>query len=133
MKRRTLVAVGIILAVLVLVVVAGTIIISQLTDRLDAYLDGVELSPVEIASLEDGIYPGQVDAGIIRVALEVTMRGGRIERIMLLEHRNGRGRAGEGVLDAIIAGQETVVDTISGATYSSIVIMDAVQRALSGN
>ena len=132
MRRRTLKVVVISAAVLILLIVAGTVGITRLTNRLDAYLDDVELSAVNIASLEDGVYHGEADAGIIKVSLDVVVQSGEIQQIRLLEHRNGKGGAGEGVLDTIVARQSTVVDTISGATYSSIILMAAVQNALNG-
>ncbi|NLN06880.1 MAG: FMN-binding protein [Firmicutes bacterium] len=45
-------------------------------------------------------------------------------------HDHGRGAAAEKITDRIIAEQSLKVDTISGATYSSKVILKSVKKAL---
>jgi len=53
-------------------------------------------------------------------------------KIDLLEHRNERGAAGEGVLERMLDAETTAVDAVSGATNSSRVIQRAVEDALNG-
>ncbi|HHX73746.1 MAG TPA: FMN-binding protein [Firmicutes bacterium] len=86
-----------------------------------------EINPGQVA---DGVYPGSIQAGPIGVELTVTVAGGKITAIDIQRHDHGRGAAGEKITDRIIAEQSLQVDTISGATYSSKVILKAVEKAL---
>lgn len=84
----------------------------------------------ELAAIPDGTYTGTCDVRFIRASVAVTVRNGRIERIDLLEHKNGRGQPAEAVLDEITAEQRVDVDAVTGATNSSSVLKKAVENAL---
>lgn len=84
----------------------------------------------ELAAIPDGTYTGTCDVRFIRAGVAVTVRSGRIERINLLEHKNGRGQPAEAVLDEIIAEQRVDVDAVTGATNSSSVLKKSVENAL---
>jgi uncharacterized protein with FMN-binding domain len=91
----------------------------------------VALGPVGPAGPKDGVYTGTGKSGPVKVVADVRMEAGRIAGIDLRKHRTWRGRAAEtGVPQRIIARQSTLVDAVSGATYSSEAIMRAVQNAI---
>lgn len=90
----------------------------------------VSFSGLTISGVADGEYIGECDVGYIYAKAKVTVSGGAITDIALLEHRNERGKAGEGVIGKILLEQRTDVDAISGATNSSKVIKKAVENAL---
>lgn len=90
----------------------------------------VSIEGVDAGRLPDGTYFGSCDVGYIRARVEVSVQNGRIESIDLVEHRNERGAAGEGVIPRILERQTTNVDAVSGATNSSRVILKAVENAL---
>lgn len=74
---------------------------------------------------------GQGFKGPIKV--EVTLVNGEIKAIEILEHEETPGisdPAFEQIPDAIIAAQSTEVDVVSGATYTSQGIMEAVANAI---
>ncbi len=52
--------------------------------------------------------------------------------IDILEHKNGRGKPAEIVVDRMVEEQKIDVDAVSGATNSSIVIKKSVENALTG-
>jgi uncharacterized protein with FMN-binding domain len=81
-------------------------------------------------SLADGTYEGSYSTFPIKVRVQVHVLDQRIQAISLLEHRNGQGEAAEAILKTIVANQSLAIDTVSGATYSSIVILKAVEQAL---
>lgn len=81
-------------------------------------------------SLADGTYEGSYSTFPIKVRVQVHVLDQRIQAISLLEHRNGQGEAAEANLKTIVANQSLAIDTVSGATYSSIVILKAVEQAL---
>ena len=84
----------------------------------------------ELAAIPDGTYTGTCDVRFIRASVAVTVRNGRIERIDLLEHKNGHGQPAEAVLDEITAEQRVDVDAVTGATNFSSVLKKAVENAL---
>ncbi len=58
------------------------------------------------------------------------MKNGEVSNINILEHRHERGETAEAIINKIVEQQKIDIDTISGATNSSIVIKKAVENAL---
>ncbi|MDE6875254.1 MAG: FMN-binding protein [Lachnospiraceae bacterium] len=85
-----------------------------------------------MSDVPDGVYVGEYDVDFIYAKVEVTVRGGVIADIDILEHKNGRGKSAEIIVEKIIEEQKINVDAVSGATNSSIVIKKAVENALNG-
>jgi len=87
--------------------------------------------PVPGEGLKDGVYGGEAKSGPVWVMVEVRVQDRRISGVRVLEHRHWRGEAAEKVIPArIIEEQSTCVDAVSGATTSSIAIMNAVEDAV---
>jgi len=87
--------------------------------------------PVDPAKLVDGTYEGSDRGGPNKAVVEVTIKDNSIVHIKILQHQAWRGvKAEEPIVKRIIAQQSTRVDAVSGATNSSHVIMNAVQRAI---
>lgn len=83
---------------------------------------------------KDGVYEGSGTGfgGTIRV--QVTVSGGKIAAIDILEASGETASyfaSAQGVISRMIAGNTPNVDAVSGATYSSNGIIQAVQNALS--
>lgn len=90
----------------------------------------ISISQTDVSALADGTYEGDCDVGYIYAKVRVAVKDGEIASIDLLEHRNERGAAGEGVLERIVSEQNVGVDAVSSATNSSRVIEKAVENAL---
>ncbi|MCF7929111.1 MAG: FMN-binding protein [Spirochaetales bacterium] len=90
----------------------------------------LEIKTPDLHSVEDGRWTGNWKAGPVSVEIALTVRSGRIESVELTEHDNWRGEAAEVLVDTIAAEQSLDVDTISGATISSKVILKAAEKAL---
>ena len=73
---------------------------------------------------------GEYDAGYIYAKVEVSVKHGMISNINILKHRNERGGKAEKIIYKIIDRQKIDVDSVSGATNSSMVIKKAVENAL---
>ncbi len=87
--------------------------------------------PIYHDKLEDGIYEGAAVNGPVKVKAVVTVSDQKIANINLVEHRTWKGGAAEGIIPhRIIESQSTKVDAVSGATISSVAIMNAVEVAL---
>lgn len=93
-------------------------------------IESIELQSVDTSLIADGEYIGEFDAGYIYAKVKVTLKDGRMQDILLLEHRNERGSAAESVVTAIVEQQTFPVDAVSGATNSGKVIQKAVENAL---
>lgn len=82
-------------------------------------------------NLKDGIYQGSYTGGPNKASVRVTIKNNQIVDIQLVEHRAWKGKRAEQIIpERIIENQRTDVDAVSGATNSSIVIMNAVQMAI---
>jgi uncharacterized protein with FMN-binding domain len=87
--------------------------------------------PIQATILTDGIYEGEARNGPVKVVAEVTVQDQHITKINLLKHSNWKGEAAEEpVLIRIVEKQSTKVDAVSGATMSSVTIMNAVEDAI---
>jgi uncharacterized protein with FMN-binding domain len=93
-------------------------------------VQGIVIETVDPSGLEDGAYVGTCDVGYICARVRVTVREGRITEVKLLEHRNERGAGAEAVTGEIVKEQSLNVDTVTGATNSSRVILKAAENAL---
>lgn len=85
---------------------------------------------INISDVADGIYFGECDVNFIYAKVEVTVESGEIISIDILEHKNGRGKSAESVIDEIVNEQKIDVDAVAGATNSSKVIKKAVENAI---
>lgn len=128
MKRRIKVLV-IILCTVILLVVGGSIAYKQAEKKL-LNLVNIPVNQTFPSSLADGIYEGSYSTFPIKVRVQVQVADQRVQEIVLLEHRNGQGLAASAIPNMVVAKQSLAVDTVSGATYSSIVILKAVEQAL---
>ena len=62
--------------------------------------------------------------------VSVTVKDNKITDITLLNHKNERGKPAEVIPEKVLKAQSLQVDTISGATNSSKVILKAIENAL---
>ncbi len=129
MKKRYKVLLFI-LVLLVGAVAVGGVLIARATQRFETYLSTVEITPVDLGNVSDGTYHARVDTGVILVELQAVVMDHALRDITLLKHRNGQGTAAEAIIPRILREQRIDVDTVAGATYSSLVIQDALGRAL---
>ena len=87
----------------------------------------------DAAAYKDGTYYGSGTGfgGPLKVMVEISR--GKIASIQIVENSDGSDYISKAasLIDSIIAKQSTNVDTVSGATYSSVGIIQAVRDALS--
>lgn len=129
MNRKSVFAIAISLFLIALIFTAGYL--KSVADYKRAVKE-TTFDGIEISDVPDGVYVGEYDVDFIYAKVEVTVRGGVIADIDILEHKNGRGKSAEIIVEKIIEEQKINVDAVSGATNSSIVIKKAVENALNG-
>ena len=85
------------------------------------------------SAYKDGIYYGTGTGFGGPLTVKVTVSGGKIASIEITETSDGSSfvQKASSIISKIIATQSTNVDTVSGATYSSVGIIEAVRNALS--
>ena len=115
---------------LVILLLAVGIIVYVLMVRQINKLEEQSFDLVDLASLPDGRYQGEATALLVTARVEVFLQDGRIQQVNLLEHRHGPGYGAEAIADSIVEANSPDVDSISGATASSIVVKTAVLEAL---
>ena len=85
------------------------------------------------SAYKDGTYYGSGTGfgGPLKVKVEIS--GGKITSIQIMENQDGSEYISKAsaLINTIIQNQSTNVDTVSGATYSSVGIIQAVRNALS--
>lgn len=92
----------------------------------------MDKAPIDISQVADGVYEGESKTALVKVTVRGTVSDGEISNIELLRHECGKGAIANGIVDTIKEKNDIDVDAVSGATFSSKVIKDAVRKALAG-
>jgi len=129
LKRKHALVLGVALVTIVVLIISLTKIMSDAQVMLEQ-IATAEIQDVDLAKVTDGIYVGTYKIFPIDVKVEVTVADHLITQIDLLRHTNGQGVAAEIITDMVIDSQSLKVDVVSGATYSSKIILKAIENAL---
>lgn len=89
-----------------------------------------QVNHVDLSSVKDGTYEGNAKNDMIVVKLKVTVVKNKMTNIDILEHKNGLGGKAERIVNQVVSNQSLEVDAIAGATYSSNIILKAIENAL---
>lgn len=86
------------------------------------------------AVLADGVYQGSAQGYKSTITVEVTVEQGRVTDITVLEQNDTPNfyAYAETIPDTVVAEQSLQVDAVTGATYSSAGLLNAIEDALSG-
>lgn len=116
-------AVRVILACAAAVVLMGGCAFAQKIEQLT-------IDDVDPATVNDGEYSGTVRILPVTATVRVTVKDGAITGIDLVRHIHGPGHGAEGILGRVVETQSLQVDAVSGSTYSSKVVLKAIESAL---
>lgn len=128
MKKRYIV-----LLLIIVVIAAGVIFAVNKFGSVEANLEQLktmEITDVDLSKVEDGVYKGSYEMFPVAVEVKVTVMDHKISDIELVKHQNGQGSGAEVLPDMIVEKQTLQLDAVSGATFSSKVILKAVENAL---
>ncbi len=82
-------------------------------------------------NLQDGVFKASCFEGPVKAEVEVVIENSHIKNVRVLQHLTLKGKDAESIIpDRIVQFQSTEVDGVSGATLSSIAIMNAAQLAV---
>jgi len=90
---------------------------------------------LDISKIADGTYKGTGEGFMGPIEVEVKVAGGKITAVTVLSHQETQGIADgaiTGVPKSIVDGQKIDVDAVSGATFASKGLIEAVENALAG-
>lgn len=91
------------------------------------------IAHVEPDSLPDGLYRGEAADRSFTCEVQVTLRDGMITSVETVKSRRGLySRYAQGVFERVLNQQTPNVDTITGATTTSKVLLKAIEDALTG-
>jgi uncharacterized protein with FMN-binding domain len=96
----------------------------------DEEIDKLVINDVDLASVKDGVYEGSQDNGLVSAVVQVETKDGKIDSIKVLKHKHGPGHSAKKIVDRVVAAQSLKVDSVSGATGSSKVLLKAIESAL---
>lgn len=122
-----------IMAVLFVVLLGSAVYLYSYISEVSSYksiVSALVISDVDLAQVKDGTYEGSCDARMVAAGVSVTVKNHKIVDIALLRHKNDKGQKAEGIPEMVVKAQSLKVDTVSGATNSSKVILKAIQTAL---
>lgn len=93
-------------------------------------IKNINIKKIDLSKVSNGTYLGSFDALEVGADVKVTVNNHKITDIKIIHHKNVRGKKAEVIPERVIAAQSLQVDTVSGATNSSKVILKAIDRAL---
>ncbi|MEA4896917.1 MAG: FMN-binding protein [Christensenellaceae bacterium] len=123
----------IVLWVILLVVAGGFFTVKGILAHVEANLaalKSVAIAQTDLAALKDGTYFGSYSVFPVSAEVNVTVKDHMITGIELVKHTHGQGAPAEVIPGKVVEAQSLRVDSVSGATYSSMVILKAIENAL---
>ncbi|MBS4031245.1 MAG: FMN-binding protein [Clostridiales bacterium] len=128
MKKKKI-AISVFIAIVVAAIFITTIILKNIESNMEQ-LTGLVIPNFDLTGMEDGTYTGKYSVFPVSAEVEVTVENNRINEIRLIKHRHGQGAAAEIIPSRVVETQTFEIDSISGATFSSKVILKAIENAL---
>ena len=127
--RKQIIYAGVALAVLL--GLYGFAYMFQLRHEATAAL-AVTIEPIDFSTIHEGHYIGEYRLGLTTYKVEVEVYNRRITGVDIIRNRTNRyaRMAAEGIVERVVARGNVSVDTVSGATTSSIGILKAIEQAL---
>ena len=122
MKKFALVLTGLILS--------GFIGFQVFSASIRKSLASLENATINMTNIADGVYSGHSELGPVSVDVEVHVADHKLTKIDLVRHACGLGRPAEAITEKMVEQNTFDVDAVSGATVSSEVIKNAVNKAL---
>lgn len=98
--------------------------------RMNNQVKAFDKTLIDISQVADGVYNGHSETDLVKVEVKVTVEAGAIKDIEILKHECGKGRPANVIVNDMVKKNDVEVDGVSGATFSSEVIKDAVRDAL---
>ena len=112
------------------IVLLGTIGCLSLTASMKKNLAKIENKDIDMETVEDGIFEGHSELDLVKVDVKVLVENHKLIKVELLRHECGLGHPADVIVDKMVEQNTWDVDAVSGATVSSEIIKNAVNKAL---
>ena len=126
MKRRVKVIITVFAGLALFMVFAVAVLMIRMNNQVNDF----DTTLVDVTKVADGLYEGHSETDLVKADVRVTVSNGEIKDIEIIKHMCGKGKPAEAMTELMIRNNDVEVDAVSGATYSSKVIKDAVRNAL---
>lgn len=93
-------------------------------------IESIKVEDVDLTKVKDGEYLGETKAEDSSAKVKVIVKNHEIKNIEILELIDEQGKQAKQITQRVLQNQSLDVDTITGATYSSKVILKATEEAL---
>ena len=112
------------------IVLLGTSGCLSLTASMKKSLAKIENVDIDMETVEDGIFEGHSELDLVKVDIKVLVKNHKLIKVELLRHECGLGHPADVIVDKMVEQNTWDVDAVSGATVSSEIIKNAVNKAL---
>lgn len=112
------------------IVLLGTSGCLSLTASMKKNLAKIENEDIDMETVEDGIFEGHSELAPVKVDVKVLVENHKLIKVELLRHECGLGHPADVIVDKMVEQNTWDVDAVSGATVSSEIIKNAVNKAL---
>lgn len=98
-------------------------------------INTISIQNIDLSNIKDGTYTGAFSAVTASAEVSVTVEDNNITKIDILKHEYDwkKAKKAENVIKQVVEKNTLEVDTISGATASSKIILKAISNALKVN
>jgi len=134
MSRKKKIVLGMVIALVALLVIAGAIG-GIYAWRFRKVSGDLTINDVDVSNLPDGTYDGSYSVFHVKAAVEVSVEDGRIAAIVFTDSGKMAEETQEeirDIFDEVVQEQSLDVDITSGASVSKKVSLKAVEEALAG-
>jgi uncharacterized protein with FMN-binding domain len=90
----------------------------------------IKIEGIMLSGAKDGTYEGVYETSLVKATVLVTLKAEQITDIRITRHDCGKGKPAEAIVKNVMDKQSTQIDTVSGATGSSLVILKAIENAV---
>ena len=112
------------------IVLLGTSGCLSLTASMKKRLAKIENEVIDMETVEDGIFEGHSELDLVKVDVKVLVKNHKLIKVELLRHECGLGHPADVIVDKMVEQNTWDVDAVSGATVSSGIKKNAVNKAL---
>ncbi len=120
----------IVIVILAIAIVGVMVAKSLIESNMRQKMFSTVISNIDLLKVADGTYTGSYDIFPVVAEVKVIVKDHKITAIQLVKHRTGQGQGAEALPGKVVAAQSLQVDTVTGATLSSKVILKAIENAL---
>ena len=121
---------GILISILILIVGFLSLVIYNKINFNES-IQSLNINNIDISKVVNGKFTGQFKLSYISAKVAVVVENGSISSVEILEHIQERGKKAESIIiKQVLTRQSLDVDTVTGATASSKVILKAIEIAL---